>query len=161
MGASTGHKAEGENQKKWLLVRPLETQSRILRSRLFLGQCRPSSGPSTEEVYWNRMHEVTGNKDLWPGAKIYFYIKKRQTLVIKNLKQYWKCYLLNDLLWRNVKELHPQNEVFGDPDLASAHLIQFQSLILVHAQACHSLHIPMSLNMVPVASSVTLHPTTK
>lgn len=41
MGASTGHRAEGENQKKWLLVRPLETQSRILRSRLFLAQCRP------------------------------------------------------------------------------------------------------------------------
>lgn len=34
MGASTGHRAEGENQKKWLLVRPLEAQFRILRGRL-------------------------------------------------------------------------------------------------------------------------------
>lgn len=50
MGASTGHRAEDENQKKWLSVRPLEAQARILRSTLFLRQCRPLQ-VQAEEVY--------------------------------------------------------------------------------------------------------------
>lgn len=51
MGASTGHRAEGENQKKPLLVRPLETEPRILRADLFLRRCKPLLAQSTKEVY--------------------------------------------------------------------------------------------------------------
>lgn len=61
MGASTGHRAEGVDQKKSLLVQTLVAQPGILKSRLLE---RPLWSPTTWEVYWNRLDEDSWNKDL-------------------------------------------------------------------------------------------------
>ena len=62
MGASTGHRTESKNQKKWFLVRSLVVQPRILRSWLLERQCRPLQAPNTKEVHCNRLDEV-----IWKG----------------------------------------------------------------------------------------------
>lgn len=96
MEALPGHRAEGESEKKWLLVRSLVARPRIKKQTIRkITQTLQDS--NTRDIYWNRLDEVIGNKGLSAGAKIYFYIRKRQTLVAT--QEYNNLYSYSAVLW--------------------------------------------------------------
>lgn len=77
MGSSTGQRPEGENQKKWLLVRPLEAQSRMLRGRLLERQCRPLQDPSTRKFTGREWMRSFGIKICKQGLRFISTQRKR------------------------------------------------------------------------------------
>lgn len=81
MGSSTGQRPEGENQKKWLLVRPLEAQSRMLKGRLLERQCRPLQDPSTRKFTGREWMRSFGIKICEQGLRFISTQRKRQTSV--------------------------------------------------------------------------------
>lgn len=69
MGSSTGHRPESENQKKWLLVRPPEAQSRILRCGLLERQCRSLQDPSARKFTRGERMRSSGIKICEQGLR--------------------------------------------------------------------------------------------